>query len=191
MKQRTIEDGQTTIELYAEDAIGSDPMAWLAKQAKDGMVLLAHADDGVSWGQVKSGGLSFPTVALHGQPVLRKETLQMARLFDSQDETYLWRTGEDRWRGRQIRDGRGERRLRYFDEAQILWGTRVEAIEADFVRVAEGEQGLRHAPPLKLDLEDWQDAHPLRLGVRHYLTEDDEGWLRVSMSRLTGVRKEG
>ncbi len=191
MKRRTIEEGQTTIELYVEDAVGSDPMAWLAKQAKDGMVLLAHADDGVIWGQVKPGGLSFPTDALHGQPVLRKDTLQMARLFDGEGETYLWRTGEGRWRGRHIGDGRGELQLRYFDEAQILWGTRVEAVEAGFVRVAEGEQGLRHAPPLKLDVEDWQDTHPFRLGVRHYLEQDDEGWLRVSMSRLTGVYKEG
>jgi len=191
MKQRTIEQGQVTVEVCAEDAVGSDPVAWLIQQAKDGMVLLAHADDGVIWSEAKRDGLMFPSNALHAQPVLRKETLQMARLFDNEGETYLWRTGEGRWRGRHIKDGRGELRLRYYDEAQILWGTRVEAVEVGFVCVAEGEQGLRHAPPLKLDLQDWKDAHPLRLGVRHYLAEDDEGWLRVSMSRLTGVRKEG
>lgn len=191
MKQRTIEQGQVTIEVCAEAAVASDPVAWLTRRAKDGMILLAHADDGVIWGQARLGGLSFPSEVMHAQPTLRKETLQMARLFDGDGEIFLWRTWEGRWRGRHISDGHGELRLRYYDEAQILWGTRVEAVEADFVRVAEGEQGLRHAPPLKLTLQDWKEAHPLRLGVRHYLAEDDEGWLRVSMSRLIGVSKEG
>jgi CRISPR-associated protein (TIGR03984 family) len=190
MKQRTIEQGRRLIEMFAEGKVGGDPLAWLEQQAADGMTLLAHAEDGVIWGRVENHRIILPALEQRWQPQLRKETLQMARLFDRQRETFLWRVGEGRWRARTISDDSGEGCLHY-DEAQILWGTRVEATDNGFSRVAEGEQGLRHTLPLELSVEDWGDAHPLRLGVRHYLVEDGEGWLRVEQSRLTRVKKEG
>ena len=66
----------------------------------------------------------------------------------------------------------------------------VEAAAGEFSRLAEGVQGLRHAVPLALSQQDWGDGHPVRLGVRHYLSEDGEGWARVANSRLTGLWKE-
>jgi CRISPR-associated protein (TIGR03984 family) len=190
MKQRTIEQGRMQMETFEEGRLGDDPLGWLEKQAADEMILLAHAEDGIVWGRIENHRVILPAAERRWQPQLRKETLQMARLFDSQCEIFLWRVGEGKWRARTIRNDAGEACL-YYDEAQILWGTRVEATDNGFSRAAEGEQGLRHAPPLEIGAQDWGDAHPLRLGVRHYLLEDAEGWLRVKQSRLTGVWKEG
>ncbi len=113
----------------------------------------------------------------------------MTRLFDETEEVFLWRVGEGKWRGRRIVEGIGQTSS-YFDEPQILWGTQVEAASADFGRVADGEQGMRHAPPVELQVQDWQEVRRLRLGLRDYLGEDEAGWLRVTMSRMTSVWKE-
>lgn len=189
--RRSIEKGQVDIRTFKEEDVGGEPVAWLKAQAQEGMTLLAHADDGVIWGQVKDGAMHMPPAEVHEQVELRKETLQMARLFDDNQEVFLWRVEEGRWRARTVTEGKGDP-CEYLDEMQVLWGTKVEEVGGGFVRVADGEQGMHHAPPLA-DLrkkQDWDDDHPLRLGVRHYLTEDDEGWVRMALSRLTGLKRQ-
>lgn len=191
MALREIDSGLVRVEPIDESEIGTDAITWLKRQGRDGMVLLAHADDGVIWGRVENQQLRLPPRAVHEQAELRNETLQMARLFDDAQELFIWRTDERTWQGRELIDGEGETR-NYFEEAQVLWGTHVEAASGHFARVAEGQQGLRHAVPLQ-DLKedtDWGDDHPLRLKVRHYLAEDEEGWLRIAMSRLVDLGEE-
>jgi len=190
MPERTIVRGTVCLEFFDERAVGPDPAAWLAKHAKPGMILLAHADDGVLWGRAMEGGFQWPPSDVHPQAAWRAETLQMARLFDDTREIMVWRTGEGAWRARSLTDGTGKS-CETLDEAQVMWGTRTEATGGGFTRVTDGEQGLRHAVPLSLPDHDWDSDRPLRLGVRHYLTRDDQGWVRVAKSRLTGLwRKE-
>jgi CRISPR-associated protein (TIGR03984 family) len=168
-------------------AVSGDPCAWLAEHARPGMVLLAHADDGVIWGVAAATGvLRFPAAAVLAQPPFRPATLLMARLFDAERETFLWRVEEGRWAARQIADGAGAD-IDCIDEQQLLWGTRAEESDGAFTRVVEGSQGLLHAFPRALAPNALSDAHRLRLGVRHYLTEDAAGWRRIAYSRLTGV----
>jgi len=185
-KIRTIKSGKVKLQPFSPKEIAADPLTWLNDQAKQGMILLAHADDGVIWGKVVSDDdnklrFQFPSAALLSQAELRAETLTMAWLFNDSEEIFLWRVAEMQWQARTIRDNEGEP-ASFFDEAQILWGTTAEGRDTDFVRMTEGAQGLRHAPPQEL----WQEgarSHPLRLYVRHYLQEED-GWLRVAFSRL-------
>jgi CRISPR-associated protein (TIGR03984 family) len=183
MINRTLDEGLTAIELFSPEDIGETAVAWLALQARPDMILLAHADDGVIWGRVADDGLTFPPPSLLRQAAFRDLTLQKARLFNEQEELFLWRIGEKQWRARRITDGQGDA-IRYYDEPQVLWGTQVEASEDGFSRLAEGIQGLRHAPPVSLPVENW-DRTRLYLGVRHYLERGEEGELRVKMSRLT------
>ena len=172
-----------------------DLTAWLLQQAQEFNLktLLAYADDGVIWGQIRGKQLHtshehFSTVS----PELRVETLQEARLFGFNGEVYFWRT-DDGWQARSIIDGTGEN-TDFFDEWPILWGTHQEDAEGGFTLVADGAQGLRHAPPIGLPdelfiPEESEDVHrPLRLQVRHYLqTERDSGLVCIYLSRLVAV----
>jgi len=186
-KIREIKSGSVMVQTFDYTEIASDPITWLIQQAKPDMLLLAHADDGVIWGRVitdHNNTLKF-NFASH-QVDLHNQTLIMARLFDADQEIFLWRVDEGEWRARRIQDGAGEARD-YFDEAQILWGDSEEKPQAEkepnnFVHLTEGAQGLRHAPPKEL-LSGAIKKHRAQLTVRHYLQEEND-WLQVAFSRL-------
>ncbi len=171
------------------DDFNSNISAWLLEQAKANNLswLLAHANDGVIWGEVRSDGLHLSST-LFG-PDLQDRTLQMARLFSETGELLLWR-GDDGWKARLVKDGKGEVK-EYYDEGHLLWGTAMDKNEDGsilskdgFILLRHGAEGLCHAPPLRL-----QDANklPLQLNVRHYLNYDGEGQVYVKFSRLISI----
>ena len=193
----------TQTDFDIDPGFADDPdVTWLLRQAQTyGLTtLLAHADDGVIWGQVVKdklalSGQAFPDVS----PPLRSVSLQQLRLFGEQAELFVWKEDQDQWRARLLQDQGdpvdGQWRL---DEAQLLWGDHPEGEEGGFTLVADGQQGLRHAVPLPAS-EIWPDDsekirsapwHPLRLTVRHYLERDDDGMLVIAQSRLVKVRAE-
>jgi CRISPR-associated protein (TIGR03984 family) len=173
-----------------------NPKEWLQAQAVQHSLqwLLAHADDGVIWGKLENGMLltsdaSAPEVS----PPLRAETLQQARLFASHTELLLWRESESGWRARLIRDVDANTESHFqeaFDEPQILWGTRAQPLSNGFTLMSDGVQGLRHAPPVKLDGAFDERRRPLRLWVRHYLTKDENGFIYIAASRLFNLTVE-
>ncbi|MFB0546783.1 MAG: CRISPR-associated protein Csx19, partial [Anaerolineae bacterium] len=88
-----------------------DLSAWLLAQAEEfGLTtLLAHADDGLIWGQVREGKLHlssdhFPAVS----PPLRTNTLQEGRLFGPSAELHLWRDEGGHWQSRLVQDDLGQ-----------------------------------------------------------------------------------
>ena len=170
-----------------------DLATWVLEQADELKLgtLLAHADDGVIWGQVRDDGLHlssqyFPQVS----PPLRAATLQEARLFGPSGELYVWRDEEGGWGARLVGDGAGQE-AETFDEYHMLWGTRRDDEEGGFTLVRDGERGQRHAPPLgtdKLSFDQRRQRRPLRLQVRHYLAlDEDTGLVAVRLSRLVAV----
>lgn len=166
----------------------TDPVAWLTEQAgAHGLTtLLAHADDGVIWGQLQDGVL-VTSDAIFGasvSPPLSWTTLQQARLFGSQAELLVWRMNVQ-FQARLVQDvssGSGE----YYDEFQMLWGTQHKGSRQGFTLVADGKQGHQHALPLSLTAEVFKGGQhrPLRLQVRHYLQVTEAGLLQVALSRL-------
>lgn len=169
------------------ERIEAPQTAW-DEQSKSGKFtyLLAHAEDGVIWGKVDGGKLllssdAYPAVS----PKLRVETLRELRLFGKKAEWFLWRS-DDGWRARLIEDGAGGE-AEYFDEKHILWGTNaVEKSKPPFTLVTEADTGIRHAPPIALN-----GRHSLRLVVRHYLAESDNGVAFVKLSRLVDLENGG
>ncbi len=166
---------------------GGDPAAVLATWAQDhGLCwLLAHADDGVIWGEVRDGNLhlssdAFPQIS----PPLRAATLQQARLFGPEGELLVWKEDVG-WRVRWIQDGAGDS-FGYYDEAHLLWGDREEERQDGFVLLCQGREGLRHAPPLPEGAQP-----PARLHVRHYLACDPDGQAHIAYSRLVGIEYGG
>jgi CRISPR-associated protein (TIGR03984 family) len=198
MTVRDIKQVQRQIcPVTVDDTLEADLVGWLVAQAQahDLTTLLAHADDGVIWGEMRQKQLltsgdvfSEPDVS----PPLRALTLQQARLFGPAAELLLWRT-EGGWQARLVTDDVGDE-VECFDEWQILWGTRCEGSRDGFTLVADGAQGLRHAPPVRVDVrlfDPGENRRPLRLQVRHYLETDTEsGLLRVTLSRLVQVTDE-
>jgi CRISPR-associated protein (TIGR03984 family) len=163
----------------------SKPLLALSEQARlYGLQwLLAHADDGVIWGELRQGELhlscdAFPEVS----PLLRIETLQQVRLFGHLAELLMWRD-ESTWRVRLIQDDAGELH-QYYDEANLLWGTDVDRKKDGFVLLYQGKEGLRHAPPLAS-----ADSRP-RLKVRHYIAYDRDGQAYIAHSRLVSFGGE-
>lgn len=165
--------------------IENPPTEW-NKQVLSGKFryLLAHADDGVIWGKVDGDKLAlssdanaYPEVS----PKLRLETLRELHLFGPQTEWFLWRT-DTGWQARTILDGEGDP-VEYYDECNILWGTgAVGDPKPPFTLVAEADTGIRHTPPIAL-----VKRHSLRLRVRHYLAEDENGAVYVKLSRLVNL----
>ena len=187
---RKIGQTQVTIEAVATPQPGQTVHKWLEAQVSDAdgtFYLLAHADDGVIWGRL-AGGTLVTAPETDFSPPLRLETLQSARLFSDAGEVLLWKDGDQRLQARLIIDGDGEA-VEYFDEGQILWGTQAKAIGDSFSQMSDGAQGLCHIAPIAI--ANFQGNHrPLRLTVRHYLSEDVNGFVRVACSRLVTLFAE-
>jgi CRISPR-associated protein (TIGR03984 family) len=167
-----------------------DALAWLAGlMAAEGSpvsglhYLLATMVSEVVWGKY-DGGWQLS----NGQPALPADALLELRAFGPTAEVFLWRDASG-LRGRQRVDGQGGKTFDTFEETQLLWGTEPDPDRPPrdgFFPLRDGDQGLRHAPPLALDESyfvrpagegEEQDAHyghrPARLRLRHYIQRDD------------------
>lgn len=166
---------------------GGDLRDWFVQQAQNHQLawLLVHSDDGVNWGTVKNGRLvishdHFPEIA----PPLRAITLQQARLFGTTGELLIWRKDE----------GHVSRFQAATDEADtlqahyLLWGDRQEGSAKDgFVLLADGAEGLRHAPPLPVGVSFDATTQRMALQLQHHIAYDEDGQAYIVGSRLTGL----
>lgn len=171
---------QIDLDLVSVDFAGGIEV-WLQKYANRYNLpwLLAHADDGVIWGEVRDGAL-YRSNGLF-EPHLRLDTLQMARLFGFGGELFLWKN-DNSWSSRMVTDGEGNSK-EYYDETHLLWGKDVEKRENGFIHLRHGEEGLHHAPPVG----DGDVEPPLVLIVRNYIGYDDDGQAYVQFSRLVSI----
>jgi CRISPR-associated protein (TIGR03984 family) len=168
---------------------------WLIDHAGSCTFLLAHAEDGVIWGRFERGvnGKAVLTTSHDVFPQLaqlRIETLWQCRMFGSDTEVLLWLDDRD-WRARKLADA-GHSPDYIIRETQMLWGDCVDARARGFTLLADGSEGLRHAVPLDVPDDAFNDEtnpRPLRLHVRHYLTHDEDGNARIGLSRLCNVTK--
>lgn len=194
--EREIKPVACLIQPVDSSDFAANPITWFEKQPSvgDEVWLLAHADDGVLWGQLRDGQLvtcdkAFPQVS----PRLRAVTLQQARLFGQNAEVRIWRD-RDTFRACRLEDQASDQ-VEAFDETHMLWGTRAEERSGGFTLVTDGRQGLRHAVPLQVPDVAFGagrgSRRPLRLILRHYLTYDEDGQARIALSRLVALRIEG
>jgi CRISPR-associated protein (TIGR03984 family) len=161
---------------------------WLSQQFQERNLrwLLAYADDGVIWGEMREDGLhisseSFPEVS----PPLRYITLREVRLFNENAEMHLWNDGEA-WHGIHVRDEDGYEAESY-DESYLLWGTDISKTNDGFILVYQGSEGLRHAPPMS---RNRIVEFPINMKVRHFLDYDSDGQAFVVFSRLVSLSSD-
>jgi CRISPR-associated protein (TIGR03984 family) len=150
--------------------------------------VLAHCDDGVTWGRLKSGGWHlgsavFPDLSPQPSPT----NLQEMRLFSRTHEVHIWRA-DGGFRGRIVRDDGpvvGDDPTCPVDETRILLGTRVLHQRNGFTRLGDG-RGAEQAVPVELSQIDV--SHPPVLRVRHYFTRDRQtGAVFVVLTRLVDL----
>ncbi|WP_204103977.1 MULTISPECIES: CRISPR-associated protein Csx19 [Spirulina sp. CCY15215] len=150
--------------------------------------LLVHADDGVIWGRFDDNHLTTAETIFckpdFDFPSLQVLTLQQCRMFNSDKEILLWRSGET-WRSRLVQEIPD---LDKIPEGQILWGTHGEKRDK-FTLLWDGSQGLKHAVPFTdIDLEaDKRLTRPIQLMVHHYIDYDSDGVARIVLSRLVDL----
>lgn len=193
--ERKIKQRPALVEFVSVDSL-DDVKEWLEMQGARHNLrwLLAHADDGVIWGELRNGRLvTSNSVAPKISPPLHSETLQQARLFAQHAELLLWRDGNNQWHARLIRDAIDGETATFtdaIDEPQILWGTNPQPLDNDFTLMRDGDQGLQHVVPLVIKGKFDEASRPLRLWVRHYLKDDANGFTRIVASRLLDLRLE-
>jgi CRISPR-associated protein (TIGR03984 family) len=179
-----------------------DLRAWLIAQAKTNAFtwLLAHDEDGVIWGRIDESRLTTSHDASNENshassisPELRTDTLQQARLFGPQGELFVWRDGMANWRFRLIRvvkEGEESEFNEAIEEKYILWGTDPEPLSEEFTLMSDGAHGMRHIVPIRVEGRFDESTRPLRLQVRHYLNEDQTGFVYIAESRLVDLGME-
>ncbi len=161
--------------------------------------LLAHCDDGVTWGLRNNGtwqlgSSAFPDLC----PQVSLDNLIELRLFGDQEELLMWR-GDSGLCGRWLIDTSGsecDASLRPHSEDRVLLGHRHRGFETrnGFTRVGDGS-GREQAVPLVCSAGDFGTEQPprmpLRLTVKHYFETDSQtGAVRVAASRLMTVRND-
>ena len=179
------------VDVLETTGLAQDPAGWFERQPNtgEGGWFLAHADDGIIWGQNRDGhlllsGTVFPAVS----PPLRTITLQQARLFGEQAEVRLWRNGND-FAACRVEDFSGSD-SEALDEEYLLWGDQVKDQKNGFSLMADGVQGLLHAVPLDVVRSSSSlnsRGRLLRLKLRHYLSCDQDGRAHIRLSRLVNL----
>jgi len=199
---RQIINSNATIKHIAVTEV-ENLVEWLEKQIEQNQqlnfeYLLAHTDNGVIWGKVKNNKLLLSShVDPQISPLLIFETLQQVRLFSPKAELLVWRDGDNQLNARiMMSDSVNGEEINFteaIDEAQILWGTDIEKpknknnLENEFTLMKEGSQGLRHIVPIKIEGKFYEKSRPLRLLIRHYISEDTNGFNRIIASRILGL----
>ena len=200
MSERKMNEIASTRMRINVDTGGGDLQAWLTITALTYHLkwALLHCDEGAIWGALHTGGIAFSSESFHPRQLRPSwATLQRCRLFGLTSEILLWR-GPQGWQAR-LRDDRSGAAVRYLDEEQMLWGNRaVGASRNGFWEVAEGIQGIVHAPPIRTEPINVppNNAAPslrdrTRLAVRHYIVPDLYGMLRIVESRLVALIESG
>ena len=156
--------------------------------------LLAHCDDGVTWGARREdgwrlGSSAFPDLC----PSISLENLIEIRLFGDHEELLMW-WDDSELRGRWLIDDPAspcDPTVRPHEEDRVLLGNDRPEAKNGFSRVADGS-GREQAVPLVCSTTDFgserQRRMPLRLTVNHYFETDSRtGAVRVAATRLVNV----
>jgi CRISPR-associated protein (TIGR03984 family) len=149
--------------------------------------LLAHCDDGVTWGYRDASGWHLASASGLGPEPTRKN-LQQLRLFGHTRELLLWRHGTD-FHGRTLADASTESLETWAKpkpECRYLVGRKIAGDQKDGFSVLGDDFGSRHAVPIVCTEDDFKKSrYPLRLELKHYFHREEEtGVVRIAASRL-------
>lgn len=188
MIKRTIQATPSLLGPTSNLSAATNARDWFTEQIRELNLrwLLAHADNGVIWGELRDSELRLSSDAFGLDTLtLSWTTLQQARLFGSSGELRVW-MGPNNWQAQLRRDGEENGTLiEYIEETHFLWGTKANESRDGFTEIVEGSQGIIHTPPISVAPKETQRAALL---VRHYIAEDENGVARIVDSRLVALQ---
>ncbi len=179
-----------------------DPVRMLIESCGPPTWLLAHCDDGVTWGRLDGQRLALSSgqVPAWSTPAPGPDNLQQLRMFGKAAEILVWRDTNSSLMGRVLRDDPqripdGEP-TRPRDETYLLSADRCcpgpdgrPSAEA-FTAVADRTGRVQVVPFHLTDVDFEKGWHALGLDVRHYFEVVSEtGCVRIAASRLVDVRR--
>lgn len=176
----------TSLENFEKDAF-----RWLQSAANEQQMeyALLFCYDGVMWGRREDGQLRLSRVVarqITNPASLDTSILIEARLFGPHGEIRVRRNQDGAFEAYHISDAEHAQDKKLEDEAYWLWGTPGSGAVCDgvFTLLAEGRQGLFHAPPVT-GLAAGQSVAVI---VRHYVKHDeDTGQAYIAASRLVKI----
>jgi CRISPR-associated protein (TIGR03984 family) len=161
--------------------------------------LLAHCDDGVTWGYRRGDRWKIASDSLPDLcPQITSINLQQLRLFGNDSgELLAWRV-DGGFQGRTLQDEARDLAdwAEPMTESRVLVGDRKFGESLDGFTVVGDGYGSRHAVPIECTDEDFgtegrSPYHPLRMTIKHYFNRDEQtGVVRIAASRLVSIRKE-
>lgn len=103
--------------------------------------------------------------------LLEPHFIQKMRLFDEDQELYLWRKNKNQFRGRLRIDGIGEK-TDVVDVEQVLWGTRSKSL-GNYIELCE-DRGTKIILPFKnIKIDAQKDPKDrIRILTRNYVSYD-------------------
>lgn len=103
---------------------------------------VVYLDYKVLIGKYSEGNFKF-----YKEEIFKPKYIQKMRIFDINQELYIWRKNEEEFRGRLRIDGPGIE-TDVIDACQILWGTKAELL-GEFSKIFEEDRGTELILPLK------------------------------------------
>ncbi len=96
--------------------------------------------------------------------------IQKIRIFNENQELFIWRNDADSFSGRLRLDDAGERECDVVDAYQVLWGTTatIDESNAGWTKVTE-DRGTELVLPFELN----KDNLPVKLRTRNYIDYND------------------
>lgn len=193
----------TVLDWIAADDPRPEPPEWITscQGTGDAVWLLAHCDDGVTWGKVSGSQLALSCDAFEAWPTPRpdRKRLQTLRLFGLGGEVLLWRAegaGASPFAGRLLGDETDPPA-----DCPTAPKTQVYLLSADRIApggnasagftVVQDRAGRTQVVPLDI-AEDLFGKRQYRLGLKvcHYFELDDAtGCVRIAASRLVGLEQ--
>lgn len=138
-----------------------DVIKEISNRMKDGYVV-AYLDHMVLIGESKNGRLKFyNNFSIENE----QKHIQRVRVFNENEELLIWKA-EQCFKGRYRRDGDGTQQYA-IDARQILWGTKLERLSDDFIKISE-ERGTELILPLST-IATVDERRRIALKTRNYI----------------------
>lgn len=141
---------------------------------------VVYLDYKVLIGKYSEGKFKF-----YNDDIFKPKYIQKMRIFNINQELYLWRKNGEEFRCRLRIDGSGIE-TDVIDACQILWGTKAESL-GEFSKIFEEDRGTELILPLK-DISVDNGQNRVHIRTRNYISYGDNDQAGYEDCRFVGFK---